>query len=67
MAARSKAYVCGPWIDGIAGWNPAEGMDIGHLCVVGSDLCDVLIARSEQPYRVSMCDLESSTMRTPRP
>ena len=82
MAARSKAYVCGRWIDGIAGSNPAEGIDIGLLCVVGSGLCDVLISLSEETYGVcvcvcvcvclsvcvcvSVCDLETSTVRRPR-
>ena len=28
MAARSKAWVCGRWLAGIAGSNPAGGMDV---------------------------------------
>ena len=28
VAARSKAWVCGRWLAGIAGSNPAGGMDV---------------------------------------
>ena len=28
MAERSKARVCGRWLAGIAGLNPAEGMKV---------------------------------------
>jgi len=31
VAARSKAWVCGRSFLGIAGSNPAEGMDVGLL------------------------------------
>ena len=34
MAARSKAWVCGPSIVGIAGSNPAVGMDVYLVRVV---------------------------------
>jgi len=37
LAVRSKAWVCGRWIAGIAGSIPAEGMDVcllRVLCVV---------------------------------
>jgi hypothetical protein len=41
------------------------------VCCVGSGLCDELITRSEESYRVYVClivrDLETSTMRRPRP
>jgi len=40
---------------------------LGLLCAVGSGLCDVLITRSEQSYRVSVCELETSTVRRTRP
>ena len=42
MAARSKAYFCGPSIAGIVGSNPAEGMDIRLLCL----MCVVQVAAS---------------------
>jgi hypothetical protein len=29
--ARSKAWVCGRWLSGIAGWDPAGGMDVSRL------------------------------------
>jgi hypothetical protein len=32
VAARSKAWVCGRLVAGIAGSNPAEGVDV-FLCV----------------------------------
>jgi hypothetical protein len=32
VAARSKAYVCGRLVAGVAGSNPAEGMDVCLLC-----------------------------------
>ena len=35
MAKRSKARVCGRWLAGIAGSNPARGMDVcGVRCTV---------------------------------
>ena len=34
MAERSKARVCGRSLAGVAGSNPAEGMDVFVLCVV---------------------------------
>ena len=39
------------------------------VCCVGSGLRDELIARSEESYRMCVpeCDLETSTMRRPRP
>jgi hypothetical protein len=43
------ACVCGCSTAGIAGLNPAEGMN-AVLIVVG--LCDELITRSEKFYRV---------------
>jgi hypothetical protein len=33
------------------------------VCCVGSGLCDELISRSEESYRVCVCDLETSTMK----
>jgi hypothetical protein len=41
------------------------------VCCVGSGLCDKLITRSEESYRVcvcvAVCDLETTTMRRSRP
>jgi hypothetical protein len=34
MVALSEALVRGRLISGIAGSNPAEGMDIPHLCML---------------------------------
>ena len=55
MAARSKACVCDFSLAGIAGSNPAGGMDI-HLCdccvLSGSGLCDGPITGPEESYRV---------------
>jgi hypothetical protein len=46
-------------ISGIAGSNPSESMDVRLLffvvCCVGSDLCDDIITRSEESYRVCVC------------
>jgi hypothetical protein len=58
-------------IAGIAGSNPAELMDVLLLCgmcYVGSGLCDELITRSEESYRVCvcLCVLETKTNRQPR-
>jgi hypothetical protein len=62
VAAPAKAYVCGLLVAGIAGANPAEGMDVCLLCLysyvvlscVGRGLCDVLITRPEESYRVCL-------------
>jgi hypothetical protein len=39
------------------------------VCCVGSSLCEELITRSEESYRVCLivCDLETSNVRRPRP
>ena len=39
------------------------------VCLIGGDLCDELINSPEDSYRayMSVCDLETSTMRRPRP
>jgi hypothetical protein len=61
LAARSKAWVCGRLVAGVAGSNPAQGMDGCVLCLyvvlscVGRGLCDGLITRPEESYRVSVC------------
>ena len=56
MVARSKAWVCGLSLDGIAGSNPGGGMDFSLLwvlCVVRwSSLRRGLITGPEESYRV---------------
>jgi hypothetical protein len=45
--------------------TPARGMDVCLLCLyvvlscVGRGLCDGLITRPEESYRVSVCDQET--------
>jgi hypothetical protein len=62
VTSRCKEWVSGRLVAGIAGLNPAEGMDICLLCLnavlscVGRGLCDGLITRPEESYRVSVCD-----------
>ena len=65
MAARSKAWVCGRSPAEIVGSNPTGGIDVCCECrvVLGRDLCDELITRPEESYRlrcVVVCDLETS-------
>jgi hypothetical protein len=49
------------WLLGVAGSNPARGMDVCRLCLyvvlfcVGRGLCDGVITRPEESYRVSVC------------
>ena len=54
VAARSKACVCCHSIGGIAGSNPADGMDVCLLwCVLsGRGLCDGPIVRPEDLFRL---------------
>jgi hypothetical protein len=64
VVTRSKAKVCGRMVARTAGSNPARGMDVCLLCLyvvlscVGRGLCDGLITRPEEIYRVSkyICD-----------
>jgi len=67
VAARSKTWVWGRSLAGIAGSNPAWGVDVCILCVLdvlsGRGLCDRPIFRPE--YGVSEGDLEISTMLGP--
>jgi hypothetical protein len=72
VAAPSKAWVCGRLAAEIVGSNPTSGMDVCFECCVlsGRDLCDELITRPEESYRlwcVVLCDLETSRMRRPWP
>ena len=59
VAARSEAYVCGRFLPGIAGLNPAGCMDVLSLvnvvCCAGTGLCDWPIPRQGESYRVCVC------------
>ena len=64
VAVRSKASVCGLSPAEIVGSNPIGGMDVCRECCVlsGRGLCDVLITRPEESYRlwcVVVCDLQT--------
>ena len=70
VAERSKARVYGRSLAEIAGSNSAGGMDVCPLCVLcvlsGRGLCEGLITRSEESYRlwrVLVGDLGTSGMR----
>jgi hypothetical protein len=60
MAARSQAWVCGRLVAGVAGSNPARGVDVCLLCLCvvlscgGRGRCNGLITRPEESYRVSL-------------
>ena len=66
VAARSKAWVCGRSSAEIVGSNPAGAWRSAfcECCVLlGRGLCDELITRPEESYRlwcVVVCDLETS-------
>jgi len=73
VAAWSKAWVCGRSFAGIEVSNPAEGIDFHLLCFVaccvGFGLCEELIARPGESWRLCLCvcDLETSTIRRSGP
>jgi len=54
LAARSKVWVCGRFFAGIEGSNLAGDVDVCLFgCVLsGRGLCDGLIARPGESYRV---------------
>jgi hypothetical protein len=67
---RSEAYFCSRSIVGIADSNPPDGLGARVLlfvvcCVGSSGLCDGLITRIEECYRVCVCDLEISAVGRP--
>ena len=71
VAMRSKASVCGRLFAGIAGSNPAVGIDV---CLLASVVCcqvEVcasgwsLVQRSRTDYCVSRFDREASVRRRP--
>ena len=72
VAARSKAWVCGRLPSGTAGFESHRGAWISVCCeccvLSGRGLCDELITRPEESYRllcVVVCGLETSRMRWP--
>ena len=71
VAARSKAYFFGCSSAEIVASNPTEGMDVCCECYVfsGRGLCDGLITRPEESYRLwrVVCDQETSKTRKLRP
>jgi hypothetical protein len=54
VAARSKTWVCGRSLTGIAGSDAARCMNVSFECCVlsGRGLCVGLITRPEESYRV---------------
>jgi hypothetical protein len=74
VALRSKAWVCSRSPVGIAGSNSAGAWMFACceccVCLSGRGLCDGLITRPEESYRlccVIVCDLETSRMRRLKP
>ena len=70
MAAPSEAYVCGLSPAEIVGSNPTGAwmfVCCGCCVLSGRGLCDELITRPEDSYRLCcvVCDLETSRMGTP--
>ena len=65
VTPQSKAWVCGRWLAGIVGSNPAGGMYICRECCVllGRGLFVGPITRPEESCCVSECGREASTMR----
>ena len=66
MAARSKGWICGRSLAGIASSNSAGGM---HVCreyfvLSGRGLCDGLITRPEECYRVCVSECNQSATIT---
>jgi hypothetical protein len=54
VTTRTNVWFCGRSLAGIAGSNPAGGMDVCQECCVlsGRGLCDGLITRPEVSYRL---------------
>ena len=70
VTKRSKVWVYGRSLAEIVGSNAEGSMDFCvHCCLLsGRGLCDGLITRPEESYRlwcVVVCDLETSRMRRP--
>jgi len=47
VAARSKVWVCGRWLAGIEGLNPAGSVSCECCALSGRGLCDGPITRPE--------------------
>jgi hypothetical protein len=61
VAAPSKTWVCSRSLRGIAGSNPAGGMDVclsvvSVVCCTGRGPCDGPFSRLEEVYRICVCD-----------
>jgi hypothetical protein len=72
VAARSKVWVFGRSLSETVSPNPTGGMDVCCECCVlsGRGLCDGLITRPEESYRlwcVVLCDKETSKTRRLKP
>jgi hypothetical protein len=60
VAARSKAWVCGQLLAGLAGLSTAGGHGclslVSECCILsGRGLCEGPIPRPEESYRVCVC------------
>jgi len=65
LTKRSMTWICGRSRSEIIGSNPTGGMDVCRECCVlsGRGLCDEVITRSEESYRlwcIVVCNLETS-------
>ena len=62
LAARSKAWVCGHLLLGVAGSNPAGGAWMSVCCECslfsGTHLSEGPITRPDESYRVCVCVTE---------
>jgi hypothetical protein len=62
VAERPRAWVCGRSLAGIAGSNPAGDIDaclfVRVVCFQVRGLCDGLITRPEESYRVCVMDCD---------
>jgi hypothetical protein len=73
VSARSKTLVCGRSLAGIAGQIPPDAwLFVSCECCMlsGRGLCDGLITRPEESYRlwrVAVCDQETSETRRLKP
>jgi hypothetical protein len=66
VAARSKAWVCGRSLAGVAGSFAAGGLGVcRECCVLSGRVCDGPITDPESPTEcgVSECDREPSILR----
>ena len=66
VVARSKTWICGHSLVGIAGSNPSGGTDMSLVSVVYLSVRS-LVQSSPTENGVSECDFEATIMRGPRP